>query len=678
MPKWAKWLIGSLIFLLVVAGITAFILLGYVRPYRMAENTMPDRGEMVLYQQQNGTILITWPAGHNVDGYVIEVLRPVEVPADTSETQPPEDILYRANAGNSTEHYLPPLNPEELTIRIISYKHYNFIFPDERHTRFGERTMEITGVFQMPAISNLNYTADPDADIVSVDFDLAPNSTARMYQVADDGTLSPFRVLTEGKTTLTFSETGDLPMPGYDESYSFTFDTFTEFDGYTYYGLPTNRFSVVRSDLLGSTLTLECTNSGNNAFSFTWNETKGEHYEFQIYDTAKEQWLTLLKVPKDGTRACSTGQLGRYKDFTFRVIAVGAEVTPSEVQVSTGASVVYSTIWPIKELEVYTDTTKAEVLTTVKAAKALCVLDMKDGLFYVRTKEGYGYIDSNYCLINLPDMIGDICLYDIRNSYESLYTVHEYEIPTVTGEVVVGYEDVELSKGEYLVPLLYPVALKLEKAAFGTIVQGYKLKIYDAYRPKEATTELYDIAEALLPLPIPEETFSGEPVEDMPVLPEPGEGEEPRFLTYEELMTDFGRYKLNFFLAKGGSRHNQGLALDLTLTKRGEDLEMQTAMHDLSWYSEIKQNNKDAKKLRSIMESAGFGGLSSEWWHFQDNDAKNDLNPPSMKSGVTPEGWVADDNGWRYRKINGKFYKNCEKTIDKVTYVFDENGYVIE
>ena len=176
MPKWAKWLIGSLIFLVVVAGVTAFILLGYVRPYRMAENTMPERGEMVLYQQENGTILITWPAGRNADGYVIEVLRPTQVPADSSETQPPADILYRANAGDSTEHVLPPLNPEELTIRIISYKHYNFIFPKELHTRFGERTMEITGVFQMPTISGLTYTADPDADIVSVNFDLAPNS----------------------------------------------------------------------------------------------------------------------------------------------------------------------------------------------------------------------------------------------------------------------------------------------------------------------------------------------------------------------------------------------------------------------------------------------------------------------------------------------------------------------
>jgi hypothetical protein len=143
------------------------------------------------------------------------------------------------------------------------------------------------------------------------------------------------------------------------------------------------------------------------------------------------------------------------------------------------------------------------------------------------------------------------------------------------------------------------------------------------------------------------------------------------------LMTDSGRYSLANFLAKGGSRHNQGIAMDLTLTKNGKDLEMQTKIHDLSWYSEIKKNNKNAKLLRSIMESAGFGGLTSEWWHYQDNEAKQNLEPPYMKHGVTPEGWVADDTGWRYRKVNGTFLKNCEKTIDDVTYRFDETGYVI-
>jgi glucan-binding YG repeat protein len=46
-----------------------------------------------------------------------------------------------------------------------------------------------------------------------------------------------------------------------------------------------------------------------------------------------------------------------------------------------------------------------------------------------------------------------------------------------------------------------------------------------------------------------------------------------------------------------------------------------------------------------------------------------------MKNGVTPEGWVADDHGWRYRRADGRFYKSCEKTIDGVSYTFDDNGY---
>lgn len=663
MPKWAKWLIGSFVFLTVVGGICGFVLLGYVRPYRMAENSMPAAAAMELEARTDGSVYVTWCEGNNAGGYIIEVLDG-------------ETVLHTADVGAVTAHTLPALPDKELTIRISSYQTYQYILPGDVRIRSGERSMEIRGNFTVPAVSNVSAEADADTDTVAVSFDLTDGAVAEMY-IMENGVLTPFRTLTEGSLTLNFGENGDLPMPQHGQSYTFSFDAHAEGEGYTYKGLPAEGFTVVREDLLGTVLQLDCTDEGNNQFSFTWNETKGEGYEFQIYDSAKGLWLTLLEVGKDGQRTCTTGHLGRYSDYTFRVLAVGAEVESAQATVSTGASVVYSTIWPIKALEVFTDTSRRDVLTTVPETKALCVLDVQDDMFYVRTADGYGYIDSNYCMINLPDMIGNICLYDITNSYESLYMVHEYEIPTVTGEVIKGYEKVELSEGDYLVPLLYPAALKLEKAAFAAIEQGYKLKIYDSYRPNKATLDIYDITKEILSNPIPAETFSGEPVEDLPEPVQPGEGGEAPVLTYQMLMTDNGRYSLANFLALGGSRHNQGIAMDLTLTKNGKDLEMQTSIHDLSWYSERKKNNNNAKLLRTIMEGAGFGGLTSEWWHYQDNDAKKNLEPPYMKNGVTPEGWMADDNGWRYRKADGKFYTNCEKTIDDVTYQFDAHGYVI-
>ena len=248
---------------------------------------------------------------------------------------------------------------------------------------------------------------------------------------------------------------------------------------------------------------------------------------------------------------------------------------------------------------------------------------------------------------------------------------HEYELPSVTGEVIVGYERVRTGEEEYLVPLLYPAALKLEKAAFAAIEQGYKLKIYDSFRPREATTALFKQAVRLAEEPVPERTYTGVSLDD---LPEMAEG---KTLTYEMLMTDRGRYSLDYFLAASASRHNQGVAMDLTLVdlRTGDELQMQTSMHDLSWYSELARNNGSADILARIMEGAGFAGIVSEWWHFQDDEAEEKLSPGYLWSGVTPEGWVADDFGWRYRGASGAFLTDCREYIHGVEYVFDGNGY---
>lgn len=100
-------------------------------------------------------------------------------------------------------------------------------------------------------------------------------------------------------------------------------------------------------------------------------------------------------------------------------------------------------------------------------------------------------------------------------------------------------------------------------------------------------------------------------------------------------------------------------------------------MHDLSWYSENARDNKNAKKLASIMEGVGFTGLKSEWWHFHDLEAQDGLQPEYQMEGVAPEGWMADDQGWRYRRNDGEYYKNCTKTIDGASCTFDEQGYLV-
>jgi D-alanyl-D-alanine dipeptidase len=243
----------------------------------------------------------------------------------------------------------------------------------------------------------------------------------------------------------------------------------------------------------------------------------------------------------------------------------------------------------------------------------------------------------------------------------------------ITGTVVTGYEKVALGATEQLVPLLYPTALKLEKAAIAASQQGYRLKIYDAYRPGQASDKVREITEGLLEQPIPETTYQNIPQPEMPTV---AEGE---ILTYNRLMTNNSQYSINYFIAGYGSRHNFGVALDLTLedAENRQELVMQSAIHDLSYYAVLARNQENANALSRIMKGAGFATLVSEWWHFQDNDAINTLGLKALWAGVSVEGWKADNTGWRYRRASGSYYKDCTRTIGGVSYTFDEQGYVI-
>lgn len=689
MSKKVKRVIAILAVLLVVAGAAVFGLLGYWNPWRKAANTMPDAGQMVLTQQPDGSLTLTWPEGTNQDRYLVRVLR--------AETE-----LFNCWAEEASCE-LPTLpEGENLDILISSARGYRFPFGKKERVRMGETDLKATVDFAAPAIGNLVCTPDPETQTVRLQLDLEEGSVCRMYLVENNGQMKQLQQLEQEETVLTLGENGDFPVPQGTEDLTFAFDAYRSEQGLVYYGTITEQVSIVREDLLNRDLNLQFTDCGNNVYSFQWRETKGAYYEVQVFDPASESWNALTRVELDEDRTYTTGHLARYSDFRFRVVAVGGQTMPDsefaaiseEVNITTGTTAVFATIWPIQELDFYKDVEKTEILCKAQAAKALCVLDEQQGLFLVRIDGQEGYIDSNYCLINLPEYLEDLCLYNITNSYSSLFMAHEYEIPTVTGKVIVGYERIRMRNGEQLVPLLYPVAKRLEKAALEAINQGYKLKIYDAYRPRKATEALYNQAIDLQDQPVPEKTYTGKVLTDLPKpedYPEqdqnptqdPNQTQDPEqvpVLTYGNLMTDFGRYKMNYFLANGKSRHNRGIAVDLTIVdlSTGKELHMQTSMHDLSWYSEDARDNKNAKKLASIMEGVGFEGLKSEWWHFHDIEAQDGLSPEYQRSGVTPEGWMADDYGWRYRCDNGEYYVNCTKTIDGMSYTFDEQGYLVE
>lgn len=632
---------------------------GFLLPWRNAVSSMPE-GVLTLREQSNGMVLLSWPQAEQADAYRVEILSGGMV-IDSTDTEESKLVLED----------LP--RDREVTIRVSSLKYYRAMLT--KHARRGGNALEATAVFAAPE-ANVAYAVQlqPQSVLFSLS-DIGENTVT--VRVQQDGIWQDILTLAEPETALVFGEEGQLPVPVYGESCELRFEIYRAGESWIHYGSGGGTLSVSREMLLGTELGLTCTDEGSNSFCLRWNEVQCQFYEIQRMKPGSNEWVTMCFISRDEACSYNTGHLQRYAEYRYRVLAQGQpadseQVQPEEISITTGATVVYSTIWPLCDLEVYADTERSQIIGTAPEATAYCVLEETAGYFRIRFGDTYGYIDSNYCMINLTEYIGDLCSYDIHNSYDSQIMAHDYIIPGLTGTMIVGYENVMTSQGDFLVPLLYPVAQRLEKAALSAIAQGYRLKIYDSYRPGEASGYLYDMVKAV----------AGEILPDHPYNWDPSDGDDGLggTMTYQQMMTDNGRYTLSYFVARSGSRHNQGVALDLALEDldTGEELAMQTAFNDLSWYSELKQNNANANLLSSIMKGVGFNGLSSEWWHFQDDETRLALNIDFfLAKGVSGECWMASDKGWQYRLANGRYYANTTAVIDGVEYSFDEAGYVV-
>lgn len=88
----------------------------------------------------------------------------------------------------------------------------------------------------------------------------------------------------------------------------------------------------------------------------------------------------------------------------------------------------------------------------------------------------------------------------------------------------------------------------------------------------------------------------------------------------------------NRFIANpnGGSNHNRGAAVDITLVdKSGKEIPMPTDFDGFSKladkdYSDVdKEKVKNAKLLESVMVEYGFKSIYTEWWHFDDKNWKS-------------------------------------------------------
>ena len=118
-------------------------------------------------------------------------------------------------------------------------------------------------------------------------------------------------------------------------------------------------------------------------------------------------------------------------------------------------------------------------------------------------------------------------------------------------------------------------------------IKGYRLKMYDCFRPLPIQQRLWD------------------------------KFQNPSYVTPPSK----------------GSMHNRGLATDLTIVdENGVELDMGTefdffgeeAHHTFNGHSEVVNENR--LLLKETMESVGFKGIRTEWWHYSYTGKTYDLS----------------------------------------------------
>ncbi len=659
-----KILLWALI-LFLLAG-TGLMLFGIILPIHFGKQEIVLSGPMTMEQAPGGWLL-SWPDAEKADRYQVELV--------VLENGQPQ-VLYREFTEGANSIALPEL-PEDtvFSVQVRPAVRFRTIFGEDYH--YSTQLLQAQARFASLPVPQQNFRINGDDKTLTMEM---PEDTLWQYRLTDSaGTILDQKSVEDSSCILQFGEDAPIALPQGGEPYGLRTRFYREEPNLVILGRESEVFSITEESLQFRKLNPQLTVTSKNTIRLTWEETRGEGYAVQLRNAETGSWETMARVAQ--------GQERSFQDLTepgqtkqYRVVALdeqGKDLQISEELTATGADrVKFATVWPVKDLPVYSAASGGQVIGTAKVGKALCVLEEENGMFAVRLGDQTGYISSNFCMINLPEYIGGLCAYDITNSYYSIYAIHEFPIEQVTGVVTLGYENILQEDGSYLVPLLYPAAKRLLTAAQSAWDQGYRLKIYDSFRPHAATIEIYDLTSQIMANPVQDRTYKGIPKEEMN-LPNPRPGWD--YLSLGWLMTG-SNYEQNSFLARGGSMHNLGIALDLTLERRdnGEEIPMQTTMHDLSQFSVLGENNEAADLLGEIMHGAGFGGLISEWWHFQDNHARAALNLPYVSAGVDAQCWVKDDTGWKYRDAKGSFFRGQTLEIEGKEYTFDDNGYVIE
>jgi D-alanyl-D-alanine dipeptidase len=174
-----------------------------------------------------------------------------------------------------------------------------------------------------------------------------------------------------------------------------------------------------------------------------------------------------------------------------------------------------------------------------------------------------------------PDAVGDTLLMDVHALAPSIVVELRYATSNnFTGAPLPGYEGNHAYLRREAARALASVESDLRQA-------GLSLKVFDAYRPVRATLAMVDWTQR----------------------------------------ANRGDLLTNGYIASR-SRHNLGLAIDLTLVdlSTGRELEMGTPFDTFSAAAHTANATGVAatnrQRLKAAMERRGFVNYDQEWWHF--------------------------------------------------------------
>lgn len=280
------------------------------------------------------------------------------------------------------------------------------------------------------------------------------------------------------------------------------------------------------------------------------------------------------------------------------------------------------------------NSSESAIVKKINAGTGFKILEENENWLKVDVNGTVGWISTLYCMVNLPDIIPSI-VYDDTNSYSSLFKSSEIDIPNVTGKQLYNNKayNERLEKNEYMMPVIYAMAKKIMKAQELALEEGYSLKIYETYRPYEAQVAVSTNLNKLM---------------------------NENKTVYNGI--NGGGWNEGWFIAQVLSNHQRGIAMDVSLVKVNNykvktcgnykymsitdytEEQMPTQMHELSNKAismkyGVDSNSKTAwedvpmasgmtdgaKRLRNYCVEAGLTPLCSEWWHFNDLDARKKI-----------------------------------------------------